>query len=101
MPPATEGTVLTFVPPAFAMPHPILKPASMLVEPTSLLKENILPGGTTVPFRRWVASPMLCCFGGDEPANDVCDTLIAPWIFSFAASSTETSGSVTDTGSVI
>src|SRR5215216_5261474 len=98
MPPATDGTVLTFVPPAFAMPQPILKPASMLVEPTSLLKENSLPGGTTTPFRRCVASPMLCCFGGDEPANDVRETSMAPWMFSFSASSCETSGLVTDTG---
>ena len=43
---------------------------------------------------------MLCCFGGDDPANEVRATSMAPWIFSFSMSSTETSGSVTETGRV-
>ena len=83
------------------MPQPIMNPSSRLVDPTSLLNENSLPGGTTTPFNRCVASPMLCCFGGDEPAKDVRETSMAPWMCSLSASSWETSGSVTEIGSVI
>ena len=50
-PPPTSGT--TF-PPIYAVPS--LKPASIVLEPTTVLNEKFSPGIITVPFTFWAAN---------------------------------------------
>src|SRR5215203_2889536 len=97
MPPATEGTVLCPAEDA-AIPQPTWYPASRLVEPTSLLKENNPPGGTTTPFKRDAASWILCFFGGRPLEKLVRELSMRDVIPSFALSSTRTAAGATDTG---
>src|SRR5437870_11238172 len=98
MPPATEGIVRAPLDER-VMPQPVWKPASKVVGPTSLLKENRPPGGTTTPLRRDAASAMLCCFSGTEPANAVRPSLTSSRIPSWDASEPRTAGWATTSGS--
>src|SRR5919198_5102489 len=98
MPPATLGTVLgPDAPASMAKPH--WKPDSSVVGPTSLLNENVPPGGTTVPLIFSAASLMLAFFSGIDPANDVLPRSISSRMLSALGSSDETAGGVIDTGS--
>src|ERR1051326_4037637 len=98
MPPATLGTVCTPPDAPVVSPNPHWNPASSVVGPTSLLNENVPPGGTTTPFRRSAARAMLCAFSGTDPTYDVLLSSIMSPTYIWAPSVVLIAGATVVTG---